>query len=329
MVSPMRVVFLGTPDFAVPSLRALLAGPYQVCAVFTQPDRPAGRGHALHASPVKDVASSAGIDVHQPEKIRDEQVRARIESLAPDFLVVVAYGQILPGWLLRVPRYGSVNVHASLLPRYRGAAPIAWAILNGDTVTGVTTMLMDEGMDTGPMLLRREVAVESTVTTGELTAQLAATGAELLTATLDGLAAGRIGAIPQDNSLATLAPRIRKEMGAIDWRQDARAIHDRVRALNPWPLAFSTFRGQRMQILRTLPAALGEAGISGRVHAPATFVGLTDQGMLVSCGAGSALELVEVQVESRKRVFGRQFAVGARLRPGERVATATAEENRP
>lgn len=326
MVNRMRVVFLGTPNFAVPSLQALLDSPYEVCAVFTQPDRPAGRGHALHAPPVKELALRAGIEVHQPEKIRHEENRALIAPLSPDFLVVVAYGQILPGCLLGLPRIGPVNVHASLLPLYRGAAPVTWAILNGDTVTGITTMLMDEGMDTGPMLLRREVAISPTVTGGDLMSELATVGAELLIPTLDGLAAGTISATPQDDTGATLAPRIRKEMGEIDWRQNARAIHDRVRALHPWPFAFTTFQGQRMQVLRSLPAAC-DAGIADLE--PGTFVGLSGQGMLVACGGNGVIELLEVQLESRKRVLGRDLAVGARLRSGDRILGPAASGERP
>lgn len=311
----MRLVFLGTPDFAVASLRALLDSSYEVVAVFTQPDRPAGRGQRLQPPPVKQRALEAGIPVYQPERIRSEENRGTIEHFSPDFLVVVAYGQILPGWLLRIPRIGPVNVHGSLLPRYRGAAPIAWAILNGDTVTGVTTMLMDEGMDTGPMLLRREVPIGSNVTAGELTLELAAVGAELLIATLDGLADKTIRPVPQNSTEATLAPRFGKELGEVDWQQEAGAIHNRIRALNPWPAAFTSFGGQKLQLLRSVPVS-GAPALE-EIPAPGSYLGSTSSGMLVACGGGTRIDLLEVQMESRRKISGREFAAGSRLKPGD------------
>jgi methionyl-tRNA formyltransferase len=326
MVTRMRVVFMGTPEFAVSSLRALLTSQYEVAAVFTQPDRPAGRGKQVQPPPVKQEAVRAGIPVFQPEKVRLEENRPLLERLAPDFLVVVAFGQILPGWLLRLPRIAPVNVHGSLLPKYRGAAPVAWAILNGDTVTGITTMLMDEGMDTGPMLLKREVPIPDEATSGELTLEMARVGAALLLPTLDGLVAGSLNPTPQDPAEASLAPRIRKEMGQIDWGHTAAALHNRVRALHPWPLAFTTFRGQKLQVLRTAPAT-GYAAATPA--ADGTFLGTTGRGMLVACGRGSRIELLEVQMESRKPVSGREFAAGARISPGERVcAQASAGDQR-
>lgn len=357
----MRVIFLGTPEFAVPSLRTLTASSIEVCAVFTQPDRPAGRGQRLRPSAVKSAAVSAGLPVFQPEKIRALENRPLLESFQPDFVVVVAYGQILPRWLLELPRLGCVNVHASLLPRYRGAAPVAWAVLNGDTLTGVTTMLMDEQLDTGPILLKKEVAIPEEITSGQLAGVLAAVGAELLIPTLEGLWDATLKPVPQDNTQATPAPRVTKEMARINWGLDARTIHNLIRGLNPWPLAFADYRGDRVQILQShlpegdqpaLPfpgpqqhARVHENGprsggrIAGETPAfgsarefcgpghpssgplsepmPGTFLAITGQGMKLTCGSGSVLEILEVQPAGKKRMSGRDFANGARIGPGQ------------
>lgn len=248
----MRVIFLGTPEFAVPSLKALLGSDYEVCAVFTQPDRPAGRGQKAQASAIKTFARVAGIPVFQPEKIRGPENQPLLASLQPDFVVVVAYGQILPLWLLQLPRMGCVNVHGSLLPHYRGAAPVTWAILNGEMVSGVTTMLMDEHLDTGPMLLKKEVEVTATMTAGELAGRLAIVGAELLIPTLAGLASGDLKPIPQDDSLASLAPRITKEMGLIAWNRDARCIHNQIQGSihGPWRIRSAGAKGSRLSEAR-------------------------------------------------------------------------------
>jgi len=311
----MRVIFLGTPEFAVPSLQALLGSAHEVCAVFTQPDRPAGRGQRPQAPPVKSVASGAGLPVYQPEKIRNPENRPLLEFFRPDVIVVVAFGQILPPWLLELPRLGCVNVHASLLPRYRGAAPVTWAILNGERVTGVTTMLMDEHLDTGPMLLKRETGISAEVTAGDLSVQMAQMGAELVIPTIEGLDAGRIQPVVQDDSLATSAPRITKEMAPIDWSRQAAAIHNQVRGLNPWPLAVTSCHGLRLQILRsTSPGASAEQETPG-----GTFTGVSESGMRIACGAGTIIEILEVQPAGRRRMSGRDFANGARLRPGEKL----------
>ncbi len=308
----MRVVFLGTPEFAVSSLHALLdSRTYEVCAVFTQPDRPAGRGHRPQASPVKQVAQAEGVPVHQPEKIRADENRAIFDKLQPDFLVVVAFGQILPGWLLRCAKVAPVNVHGSLLPKYRGAAPIAWALLNGDTTTGVTTMLMDEHLDTGPMLLKSEVPITETMTAGELSSLLSLAGAELLIPTLEGLRLGTLKPVAQDDGGATLAPRISKEMARVDWTRTAREIHNRVRAFNPWPLAFTSFRGGRVQILRSMP----EQAVVNDPGPPGAFLAATRSGIRICCGSGTVLEVIELRPEGRGSVSGREFASGARLQP--------------
>jgi methionyl-tRNA formyltransferase len=311
----MRVIFLGTPEFAVPSLQALIQSPHEVCAVFTQPDRPAGRGQKPQPPPVKSFAIGAGIAVFQPEKIRVLENRPVLESYQPDFIVVVAYGQILPAWLLELPRLGCVNVHGSLLPRYRGAAPIAWAIINGDTITGITTMLMDEHLDTGPMLLTQEVPIAGSMTSGQLTDKMAQVGAELLIPTLAGLQNGSVKPVAQDDALATLAPRITKDMARISWDRDARGIHNLIRGLNPWPLAFSECLGNRIQIIQSLPPDNAPA-ISGQ---PGTYLGVTGKGLRVACGAGSVLEILELQPAGKKRVTGRDFANGARLTPGQLI----------
>jgi len=308
----MRVIFLGTPEFAVPSLQALIQSPHEVCAVFTQPDRPAGRGQKPQPPPVKIFAIGAGIAVFQPEKIRALENRPVLESYQPDFIVVAAYGQILPAWLLELPRLGCVNVHGSLLPRYRGAAPIAWAIINGDTVTGITTMLMDEHLDTGPMLLKQEVPIAGSMTSGQLTAKMAQVGAELLISTLAGLQNGSVKPVAQDDALATLAPRITKDMARISWDRDARGIHNLIRGLNPWPLAFSECLEDRIQIILSSPPDNAQP-VSEQ---PGTYLGATGKGLRVVCGAGSVLEILELQPAAKKRVTGRDFANGARLTPG-------------
>ena len=309
----MRIVFLGTPEFAVPSLRTLIESPYEVAAVFTQPDRHAGRGQHVRSSPVKKLALEAGIPVFQPERIGEEESRQVVGDLKADFLVTAAYGQILPSWLLRAVRIAPVNIHASLLPRHRGAAPVAWAILLGDTATGVTTMWMDEHMDTGDMLLSAKCPISETITAGELLEELAGLGAGLILPTLEGLWNGTLSRKPQDSGLATLAPRIRKEMGEIDWGRHARDIHNMVRAFNPWPLAFTGCRGARLQILRTSPAAGAECGGA----APGMLTGVTADALRIQCGGGTALDLLEVQLAGRKAVSGRAFGNGLRLKMGE------------
>ncbi len=311
----MRAVLLGTPSFAVPALQMLLDHSYDVCGVFTQPDRPSGRGQKLQPSPVKILAQARGIQVFQPEKIRKEENRAIIEALQPDFVVSAAYGQIIPGWLLRSARIAPVNIHASLLPRYRGAAPIAWAILNGDAVTGVTIMRMEETLDTGPILLQQEVPIPLTITTGELSSELSTIGAKLLIQALDELRKSTITPLVQDESKVTWAPRVTKEMGQIIWEKRAPDIHNQIRAMNPWPVAYTAFRGERLHVWRSIPANR----ISNSSAAPRTFLGLTQEGISVQCGEGTILELLEVQRPGKSRVSGRDFASGARLHVGEPI----------
>jgi methionyl-tRNA formyltransferase len=312
----MRVIFLGTPTFAVPSLQALIDHSYEVCAVFTQPDRPSGRGQKHQPGPVKTLAQAHGIPVFQPDKIRKEENRAIVDALQPDFLVVIAYGQILPGWLLRSARVMAINVHASLLPRYRGAAPIPWAILNGDTATGITTMVVEETLDSGAILLQEEVPITATVTSGELAATLSGVSAGILIRTLDGLQQNAITPVVQDESRVSWAQRLTKDMAAVSWEKCAQDIHNQIRAMNPWPVATAVFRSERLHLWRSKP--------SDR-HAdfpamPGTFLGLQQEGLRVQCGEGTVLELLELQRPAKGHVSGREFASGARLQPGDIIA---------
>jgi len=248
----MRLVFMGTPDFAVPALRALVSAGHDVVGVFTQPDRPAGRGKNLKPSPVKVVAEELGLAVFQPEKIKTPEGIQQLRVLEPEGIIVVAYGQILSKEILELPAKGCINVHASLLPSYRGAAPIHWAVMRGETRTGVTTMLMDEGLDTGGMFLKREVLISNEATTGEIHDELAALGGELLIDTLNGLEKGDLIPIPQTGE-SNYAPLLKREHERLDWSRRADELHHQIRGLNPWPGAFATFRGENLKIWRSMP----------------------------------------------------------------------------
>lgn len=311
---PLRLIFCGTPEFAVPSLRRLIAEPdFSIEAVITQPDRPAGRGHALAIPPVKSVALEAGLHVFQPEKIRYDEAFSFISQIAPDAVVIIAYGQIIPRRLLEIPRLGWINLHASLLPKYRGAAPINWAIVHGESVTGLTTMRIDPGMDTGPTLLRWETPIGPDETAPQLAARLAMAGPDLVVETLRRLAAGEITPVPQDHSLATLAPMLKRDDGLIDWRLTAREIYNRVRGFDPWPGTFSFFRGARCHFWGR-PASPPAAATS---CAPGTLVPSAGE-LFVACGDSTWLRLEALQLEGRKRLSARDFMNGARLAPGER-----------
>jgi methionyl-tRNA formyltransferase len=299
----MRVLFYGTPAFALPTLHALLAR-HRVVAVVTQPARPAGRGQRVEGSPVKAVALEQGIPVLQPDRLRDPGWPDRLAEHAPEVAVVVAFGQILPETVLRVPPRGSINVHASLLPRYRGAAPIAWAIVRGERETGVTTFQMDAGMDTGPILLQRATGIGPEETAGELGARLATLGAEVLLETLDRL--DTLAPEPQDAGAATLAPRLRKEDGLLDWTQPAASLVARVRGLNPWPGAATAGPGGRLVLWRA-------RAIAGRGEPGA--LALADGRLVVGTGAG-LLEPLEVQPENRRPMSWNAYLRGARLGPG-------------
>src|SRR5580658_1476211 len=300
----MRVVFLGTPSFAVPTLEALVAARHDVICVVTQPDRPCGRGRQLAASPVKDAALRSGLTVYQPERIRRPDAIAVLAGLRPDAMVVVGYGQIIPQPAIDIPPYGIINVHASLLPKYRGAGPVQRAIANGETRSGVTTMRIDAGLDTGDMLLKTETEIAPEETAVELGARLATMGAGLLIETLADI--DTIVPQEQDSAQATYAPLLKKEDGLVDWRQPAQAIHNRVRGFQPWPGAYTRFRGQQLHIWKSR-AAPGEPGALGR---------LLLHPLRAVCGEG-ALELIEVQLEGRKRISADDFANGQRIGSGD------------
>lgn len=328
--SSLRVVFCGTPQFAVPTLKHLLElSDFELLAVITQPDRPRGRGQQLSVSPVKEVALAAHLPVHQPEKIRAPEVQQLLEKLAPDIIVIIAYGQIIPARVLTIPKLGWINLHASLLPKYRGAAPINWAIANGETRTGMTTMRIDVGMDTGDMLLQREIEIGPAETAPELAARMSEAGAPLMEETLRGLAAGTIVPRPQNHAEATLAPILKKEDGRIDWNRPAQQIYNRIRGFAPWPGAYTTFRGQTCHLwaepvpeAASLPAdALANPSFATARSAAGTLVG-TKNDWFVSCSHATLLHLQSVKLEGRKQVSASEFANGARLKQGERFGNA-------
>jgi methionyl-tRNA formyltransferase len=309
----MRILFCGTPQFAVPTLKHLLTQPdFEVLGVITQPDRPRDRGHQISSSPVKEAALAAKLPVHQPEKIRAPEVQELLQSCSPDFIVIIAYGQIIPARLLPIPKHGWINLHASLLPKYRGAAPINWAIVNGETRSGLTTMRIDAGMDTGDILLQRAFEIDAKETAPELSTRLSEAGAPLVADTLRGLAAVRITPRPQDHSQASVAPMLKREDGRIDWNRTAQEIYNRMRGFAPWPGAHSIFRGDSCQLW-------GEPVSNEKRDAPPGTLLLEDDDLLVACGDATVLRLLAVKMEGRKKVPASEFANGARLKSGERV----------
>jgi methionyl-tRNA formyltransferase len=299
----MRLAFLGTPAFAVPTLERMVEAGHAVVAVVTQPDRPSGRGQKPALPPVKETALRLGLPVYQPERVRRPEAVEHLRGLGVDAMVVVGYGQIIPQSVIDLAPLGIINVHASLLPKYRGAGPIQWSIVNGETRTGVTTMRIDAGLDTGDMLLKAETEIGPDETAVELGKRLADMGAGLLVETLAGLQAGTIVAEKQDGSLATYAPLLKKEDGRIDWTQTAAAIHNRARGLQPWPGAFTTFRGHTVHLWKTK-----RAGAGGKQAGRAVSL----RPLVVACGEGS-LELLEVQMEGRKRMAAGDFVNGQRV----------------
>lgn len=299
----MRVVFLGTPAFAVPTLEALLAAGHEVICVVTQPDRPRGRGRQLSASPVKEAALRHALPVYQPERVRRPEAIQHLAALAPDAMVVVGYGQIIPQSVIDIPPHGIINVHGSLLPKYRGAGPIQWAIANGETRTGVTTMRIDAGLDTGDMLLKAETDIGPDETAIELGARLATAGAALLVQTLASI--GSIVPEKQDPAQATYAPLLKKEDGLIGWHQPAQAIHNRVRGFQPWPGAYTRFRGRQLHIWKSRVVAHD-------TREPVEAGRLLLHPLRVVCGEG-ALELIEVQLEGRNRIPAEAFTNGQRI----------------
>jgi methionyl-tRNA formyltransferase len=307
----LRLVFMGTPQFAVPCLRALAHWNRDALAgVISQPDKPQGRGMSVIPTPVKQEAMVWDLPVFQPAKARNEESQALLRQLSPDLIVVVAYGQILPRWFLEIPPRGCLNVHASLLPLYRGGAPLQRAVLNGEKSTGVTLMLMDEGMDTGPILSQRNLEIEENETSGDLAARAAAVAAEFLVEQLPLYLDRRLKPRPQDSSLATNAPLLKKEEGAIAFGLPAGEVHNRVRAMNPWPIAFCGFKDDRLLVHRTRlePGEMVEG-------APGQVLEVRKESILVACGNG-AVSLTQVQIPGRRIAGGGDFANGARLKAG-------------
>jgi methionyl-tRNA formyltransferase len=308
----MKLVFCGTPEFGVPTLEAVMAAGHEVALVVTQPDRAAGRGMEVQAPPVKKTALACGLDVVQPEKIKNnEEFRAQLEGIRPDAILVVAYGRIIPQWMLELPRFGNINLHGSLLPKYRGAAPIQWAVANGEVVTGVTTMRLDAGLDTGDMLLAQVCPIGREETAVEVYECLAPLGAKLMVKTLHHLEVGLIYPEAQDHSLATLAPILKREDGWIDFSRDAQQIYDRWRGFQPWPGAHTLLRGKKLIVQRAHVAGVGdgEAGV----------VIVQEEALLVGCGGGSLLALDEVQMEGKRRMSAAEFLRGYQVRSGERL----------
>lgn len=307
---------MGTPELAAVSLAALLREPaFQVIAAVTQPDRPKGRDLKLAPSPVKALAVKAGLPVLQPEKAREEKFVEQLREFQPDLIAVAAFGQILPKAILDLPRHGCLNVHTSLLPKYRGAAPIQWAMANGDTETGVTIMKMDVGMDTGDILSQRTTPIAAEDNGQTLHDRLAQLGAELLGQTIPDYTAGRIQPHPQDNALATYAPKIKKEDGQVDWRQPAKSIGNRLRAFTPWPGAFTFLPAQpRPRLLKLLRAE----PMTGGAHEPGHLLTPDKDGIIVACGEG-ALKILELQLEGGRRMTAPDFLLGHPLKPGDRL----------
>ena len=313
-VTPLRLVFCGTPQFAVPTLEALIAARHEIALVVTQPDRPVGRKQILTAPPIKQTALAHSLEVTQPEKIKNNvEFRASLEAIAPDAIVVVAYGRIIPRWMLDLPRLGCINLHGSLLPKYRGAAPIQWAVAMGEAVTGNTTMLLEEGLDTGPILLQQQVAIRPEQTAIDLFQELAILGAPLVVETLVALANGSIKPQPQDHTQATLARILDREDGRMDFAaRTATELWNRWRGFQPWPGAFTTFEGRKLIVHQLRPVAPPETALPCQIF-------VEGQRILVACAAGTALELLEVQPEGKNRMTAAEFLRGNPLHTGAKL----------
>jgi len=311
MIRSLKLVFCGTPGFAVPTLDRLVEARFQVSLVVTQPDRPKGRGLELVASPVKQRAAQLGLATTQPERIKNnDEFRGQLTDRKPDAIIVVGYGRIVPQWMLDLPRLGNINLHASLLPKYRGAAPIQWAIARGETVTGVTTMKIDAGLDTGDILLQQKLPIAPADTAETLAPMLAGVGADLMITTLEGIETGEVSPHPQDHSQATLAPILKKEDGLIDFSRPAIEILNRLRGFQPWPGAYSKFRGKNLQVWQ---AALFDRAL------PSSELKVEGDRVVVGCGEGTAIQILDLQLEGKKRTSGADFIRGYRPLPGERL----------
>lgn len=305
----MRVIFMGTPDFAVPCLEAVL-NHYEVVGVFTQPDRPQGRGKKIQMSPVKKVALEHNLKVYQPEKIRTKESREIIEALKPDVIVVVAYGQLLSQKILDVPEHGCINVHASLLPYYRGAAPMNWAIVKGEKKTGVTTMYMVKALDAGPMLHRLEVDIDEDMTTGQLHDLLSKKGSQVIIKTLKALENNEVEATSQNEEEATYAPLMDKKMAEINWLDSAENIHNLIRGFNPWPVAYTYYEGDKMKVFKSEKTDLKAKGLPGRIAS------VTKEGIYVNA-LDRQIKLIEVQLPNKKRMHVKDFILGHALKKGD------------
>jgi methionyl-tRNA formyltransferase len=311
MTQSSHLVFCGTPQFAVPTLEKLVSSGFRIDLVVTQPDRPKGRGLELVTSPVKQAALRLDLPITQPEKIKNnEEFRAQLAASKPGAIIVVGYGRLIPQWMLDLPRFGNINLHAALLPKYRGAAPIQWAFANGETVTGVTTMRIDAGLDTGDILLQRELAIEPGDTAETLAPRLASIGADLMVETLHGLQSGSIHPRLQDHTKATLAPILKKEDGLVDFSRPATEILNRIRGFQPWPGAYTTFRGKNLQILQARVAS---------ENVPQNELLVSGDRLLVGGGRNTSLELLEFQLEGKKRTTARDFVHGYKPKPGEKL----------
>ena len=311
MTQSLSLVFCGTPRFAVPTLEKLVEAGFRIHLVVTQPDRPKGRGLELVASPVKESALRLNLPVTQPDRIKtNDEFRAQLTTLKPDAIIVVGYGRIIPQWMLDLPPLGNLNLHASLLPKYRGAAPIQWAIANGETVTGVTTMRIDAGLDTGDILQQQELPIGPDDPAETLAPPLASIGADLVVETLHRLEAGSVHPRPQDNARATLAPILKKEDGLVDFSRSASEVFNRIRGFQPWPGAHTKFRGKTLQIIKARPTT---------VAAPPAALHILSDRLLVGCAQNSSLELLEIQLEGKKRALARDFIHGYRPQPGEKL----------
>ena len=311
MSQSLNLVFCGTPRFAVPTLEKLVEAGFRIQMVVTQPDKPRGRGMELSPSPVKQRALEFGLSLAQPSKIKNnEEFRSQLSDLRPEAIIVVGYGRLIPQWMIDLPPLGNINLHASLLPKYRGAAPIQWAIACGETVTGATTMKIDSGLDTGNILLQKEIPIEPKDTAETLAPRLAAIGADLVRDTLHGLQAGAVHPIPQDNTKASLAPILKKEDGEINFHRSAEEICNRLRGFQPWPGAYTNFRDKNLHIWDARPVQ--------RSSSEAELVVEADR-LIVGCGKGTTMELLEVQLEGKKRMAARDFVHGYRPKSGEKL----------
>lgn len=304
----MDIVFMGTPEFAVPCLERLISDGHNVKGVFTQPDKPKGRGHKMQFPPVKECAVDAGIPVYQPLKMKDGEAISILENLNPELIIVVAYGKILPKEVLDFPKYGCINMHASILPRYRGAAPIQWSVLNGEKISGVTAMQMDVGLDTGDMLLTKTVEIDENETAGELHDKLSVLGADVMSETIDLLLKGELKPEKQNDSDSNYAPMLSKDLCPIDWNESAQKVHNKVRGLSPWPVATAELGEKTIKIHKT--------AVSGRCNATPGEVVVSDKKLVVACGESTSVEIIVLQTEGKKAMNASDFLRGNPIEKG-------------